>query len=142
MYRKNRGSTRIILAGGGLLSLLIVVVIIASMQTKTAETSIETKKHVEKQVEQIQKTLDKHGRVINRMTEGAFDVILEDIGEQKNAVIEAVGALKQIDPREAETLIESAPAAVLTGLTKVEAENAKRQLEQAGATARIDKHKD
>lgn len=66
MYRKNRGSARIILAGGGLLSLLIVVVIIASMQTRTAETSIETKKHVEKQVEQIQKVFDEHGRVIDK----------------------------------------------------------------------------
>ncbi|MCD4699740.1 MAG: ribosomal protein L7/L12, partial [Phycisphaerae bacterium] len=119
MYRKNRGSARIILAGGSLLGLLIVVVIIASMQTKTAETSIEAKQQVEKQVEQIQKMLDAHGRTIDRMAEGSFDVILEDIGGRKNAVIKAVCLLEQIDSREAETLVESTPATVMTGLTKI-----------------------
>ncbi|MDY7010399.1 MAG: ribosomal protein L7/L12 [Planctomycetota bacterium] len=142
MYYKNRGSARIILAGGSLLGLLIVVAIIASLASKSADTSVKAKQQAEKQVDQIQKALDAHGRTIDRMTEGSFDVILEDVGGRKNAVIEAVCLLKQIDSREAKNLIESTPATIMTDLTKIEAENAKRQLEQAGAAVKIDKSRD
>ena len=142
MYYKNRGSARIMLAGGGVLGLLIVVAIIAYMGGETAEQAGEAKQHVEKQIEGIQDKLDAHGRVIDKMTEGSFDVILEDTGERKIEVIKIVRSLRQVGLKKAEELVESAPVTVLTGLTKTEAENAKRQLELAGATVKIDKRRD
>ena len=142
MYYRNRGSARIMLAGGGLLALLIVVVIISYMGGESAQQAGKTKQHVEKQVEQVQKDIDAYNRKISAMAEGSFDVILQDVGGRKIDVVKAVRSLKKVGLAEAEELVESAPAAVLTGMTKTEAQNAKRQLEQAGATVKIDKRKD
>ena len=142
MYYRNRGSARIILAGGGLLSLLIVIAIIAHLGGESAEQAGKTKQHVEKQVKQIQKDIDAYSRKIGVMVEGSYDVILQDAGERKIEVIKAVRSLKKVGLKEAEEFVESAPAAILTGMTKIEAQNAKRQLEQAGATVKIDKRRD
>ncbi len=147
MYHKNRGSARIVLAGGGLLSLLIVVVIISYMGGESAKTAVDTKKRVENQVEGIQKTINertrKHNEMIDRMQgEGSCDVILEDAGDRKIVVIKVVRLLTKLGLKDAEDLVESAPATILTGLTKTKAQNAKRQLEQAGASVRIDKRRE
>ncbi len=143
MYYRNRGSARIILAGGGLLSLLVVVVIISYMSGESAKTSIETKQRVEETIkEKIQKPLDERGRMYSKMTEGSFDVILEDVGPHEEDVIKAVRSLMKVGLKEAQDIVHSADGTILTGLTKIEAENAKRQLEQAGATAKIDKRRD
>lgn len=143
MYYRNRGSARIILAGGSLLGLLVVVVIMAKMGGESAKTAGETGQDIKKTIEEkIQKPLDEHGRQISKITEGSFDVIIENVGGRKNAVIEVVCLLKQIDQGEARTLVESTPATVMAGLTKAEALKAKDALEQAGATVKLDKQRD
>ena len=143
MYYKNRGSARIMLAGGGLLALLVVVVIIAHMGGESAKTAGETKQRVEKTIkEDIQKPLDAYGRRISKMTEGSFDVILEDVGPHEENVIKAVRSLRQVGLKDARDIVRSADGIILTGMTKAEAQNAKRELEQAGATVTIDKRRD
>ena len=63
-----------------------------------------------------------------------FDVVLEAIGDKKIGVIKEVRALTSLGLKEAKDLVESAPKAVLEGVTKETAEKAKAQLEGAGAT--------
>ena len=67
----------------------------------------------------------------------AFDVILKDIGDKKIQVIKAVRALTSLGLKEAKELVEAAPKAVKEGVTKDEADEAKSQLEEAGATVEI-----
>jgi len=63
----------------------------------------------------------------------AFDVILEDGGAQKIAVIKEVRALTNLGLKEAKDLVEGAPQPVLEKVKKDAAEAAKAQLEGAGA---------
>ncbi len=67
----------------------------------------------------------------------AFDVILKDIGDKKIQVIKAVRALTSLGLKEAKDLVEGAPKAVKEGVTKEEAEEAQKQLEEAGATIEV-----
>jgi len=62
-----------------------------------------------------------------------FDVILEDGGAQKIAVIKEVRALTNLGLKEAKDLVESAPQPVLEKVKKDAAEAAKATLEGAGA---------
>jgi large subunit ribosomal protein L7/L12 len=66
-----------------------------------------------------------------------FDVILASFGEKKVAVIKAVRALTSLGLKEAKELVESAPAAIKEGAPKAEAEEVKKQLEDAGATVEL-----
>ncbi len=68
----------------------------------------------------------------------AFDVILKDPGAKKIQVIKAVRALTSLGLKEAKGVVDSAPGKVREGVTKEEAEAAKTQLEEAGATAAIE----
>ena len=63
-----------------------------------------------------------------------FDVILESAGDKKIAVIKEVRALTSLGLKEAMDLVDSAPKALLEGVSKEDAEKAKEQLEAAGAT--------
>ena len=63
-----------------------------------------------------------------------FDVVLESAGDKKIAVIKEVRALTSLDLKEAKDLVDSAPKALLEGVSKEDAEKAKEQLEAAGAT--------
>lgn len=63
----------------------------------------------------------------------AFDVVLEDGGANKIAVIKEVRALTNLGLKEAKDLVEAAPKAVLEGAKKDDAEKAKAALEAAGA---------
>jgi len=67
----------------------------------------------------------------------AFDVVLKDIGDKKIQVIKAVRALTSLGLKEAKDLVEGAPKAVKEGVSKEDAEEAKRQLEEAGATVEV-----
>ena len=67
----------------------------------------------------------------------AFDVVLKDIGDKKIQTIKAVRALTSLGLKEAKELVESAPKAVKEAVPKEEAEQAKKQLEEAGATVEI-----
>lgn len=66
-----------------------------------------------------------------------FDVILKDFGDQKIKVIKAVRALTNLGLKEAKELVEGAPKAVKEGVPKDEAEDALRQLTEAGAVAEV-----
>ncbi len=68
----------------------------------------------------------------------AFDVILKDAGAKKIQVIKAVRAITSLGLKEAKGVVDSAPGKVREGVTKEEAEAAKKQLEEAGATAEIE----
>jgi large subunit ribosomal protein L7/L12 len=66
-----------------------------------------------------------------------FDVILKGIGDKKIQVIKAVRALTNLGLTEAKDLVEGAPKAVKTSVSKEEAEDAKKKLEEAGATVEV-----
>lgn len=73
--------------------------------------------------------------VVEEQTE--FDVILTGFGENKVAVIKAVRGLTGLGLKEAKDAVEGAPTTVKEGVSKSEAEAAKKELEDAGATAEI-----
>ena len=67
-----------------------------------------------------------------------FDIILKDAGSQKIPVIKAIREIVSgLGLKEAKDLAESAPAAVKKGATKEEAAEAKKKLEEVGATVEI-----
>ncbi len=66
-----------------------------------------------------------------------FDVILAEIGAEKIKVIKAVRELTSLGLTEAKAFVESAPKAVKEGVTKDEAEQVKKKLEEAGAKVEI-----
>ena len=67
----------------------------------------------------------------------SFDVILQAFGEKKIEVIKVVRALTGLGLKEAKAAVEEAPKAIKEGVNKDEAEEAKKQLEAAGATVEI-----
>lgn len=66
-----------------------------------------------------------------------FDVVLADAGAEKIAVIKVVKALSGVGLKEAKETVESAPQTVLEGVSKDKAEDAKKQLEEAGAKVEV-----
>ena len=66
-----------------------------------------------------------------------FDVVLAGIGDNKVGVIKAVRAITGLGLKEAKAMVESAPAPVKEGATKDEAEDLKKQLEEAGAQVEV-----
>ncbi len=66
-----------------------------------------------------------------------FDVILKDAGAKKINVIKVVRALTNLGLKEAKDLVESAPAPVLSAVTKQAAADAKAQLEAEGAAVDV-----
>lgn len=66
-----------------------------------------------------------------------FDVVLTSAGDNKVGAIKAVRAITGLGLKEAKALVESAPAPVKEGVSKEEAEEAKKQLEEAGAAAEL-----
>ncbi len=66
-----------------------------------------------------------------------FDVILASFGEKKINVIKEVRGITGLGLKEAKDLVEAAPKAVKEGVKKEEAEEIKKQLEEAGATVEL-----
>ncbi len=66
-----------------------------------------------------------------------FDVVLTGIGEKKVNVIKAVRAITGLGLKEAKGMVDGVPSAVKEGASKEEAEEAKKQLEEAGAAVEI-----
>ena len=62
-----------------------------------------------------------------------FDVVLTSFGGNKIAVIEAVRALTGLGLKEAKAKVDESPSTIKEGVSKAEAEEAKKQLEEAGA---------
>ena len=66
-----------------------------------------------------------------------FDVILAAAGDKKIQVIKEVRALTNLGLKEAKDLVDGAPKPVLEKASKEDAEKAKAQLEEAGATVEL-----
>jgi large subunit ribosomal protein L7/L12 len=66
-----------------------------------------------------------------------FDVVLTGFGDNKVAVIKAVRALTGLGLKEAKEAVEGAPSTLKEGVSKEEAEEAKKALEEAGATVEV-----
>ena len=66
-----------------------------------------------------------------------FDVILTGDGGKKIQVIKEVRAITALGLTEAKTLVESAPKAIKEGVSKAEAEDIKKKIEEAGGTVEI-----
>jgi len=66
-----------------------------------------------------------------------FDVVLQEVGDKKIEVIKAVRKLTSLGLKEAKELVEGAPATVLEGVPKDMAEDARGQLEAAGAAVAL-----
>jgi large subunit ribosomal protein L7/L12 len=66
-----------------------------------------------------------------------FDVILTGFGEKKVGVIKAVRGITGLGLKEAKDMVEGCPAPIKEGASKAEAEDVKKQLEEAGATVEL-----
>ena len=66
-----------------------------------------------------------------------FDVVLTGFGDQKIKVIKVVREISGLGLAEAKAFVESAPKALKEGVSKEDAENFKKQLEEAGAKVEI-----
>ena len=67
----------------------------------------------------------------------SFDVILDGAGDKKINVIKVVRGITGLGLKEAKEMVESAPKAVKEGVSKDEAEDLKKQLEEAGASVKL-----
>jgi large subunit ribosomal protein L7/L12 len=66
-----------------------------------------------------------------------FDVILTAVGEKKVNVIKVVRAITGLGLKEAKGLVDNAPSSIKEGAAKAEAEDVKKQLEEAGGSAEL-----
>ena len=66
-----------------------------------------------------------------------FDVVMTSFGENKVAVIKAIRAITGLGLKEAKEMVEGAPATVKEAAPKSEAEEIKKQLEEAGASTEL-----
>ena len=66
-----------------------------------------------------------------------FDVVLTGFGESKVAVIKVVRAMTGLGLKEAKDAVEGTPSTIKEGVTKDDAENFKKQLEEAGGTVEL-----
>ena len=66
-----------------------------------------------------------------------FDVVMGSFGDNKVAVIKVVRAITGMGLKEAKDMVEGAPSTVKEGATKEEAEDIKKQLEEAGASVEL-----
>lgn len=66
-----------------------------------------------------------------------FDVILAEAGAQKVGVIKVVRAITGLGLKEAKDMVDGAPKTVKEGVSQAEAEDIKKQLEEAGAKVEI-----
>ena len=66
-----------------------------------------------------------------------FDVVLTGFGENKVAAIKAVRSITGLGLKEAKELVESAPSPLKEAVSKEEADEVKKRLEEAGATVEV-----
>jgi len=66
-----------------------------------------------------------------------FDVMMTNFGQNKVSVIKAVRAITGLGLKEAKGMVESAPVAVKEAVTKAEAEDVQKQLQEAGAEVEL-----
>ena len=68
----------------------------------------------------------------------SFNVVLKEVGDKKIQVIKEVRAITGLGLKEAKELVDGAPKAVKEGVSKEEAEEARGQLEAAGAVVAVE----
>jgi large subunit ribosomal protein L7/L12 len=78
---------------------------------------------------------DAGGAAAEEKTE--FDVVLASFGDNKVAVIKAVRGITGLGLKEAKEAVEGSPSTLKEGVSKEEAEEAKKTLEEAGATVEL-----
>ena len=66
-----------------------------------------------------------------------FDVVMTSFGENKVSAIKAVRAITSLGLKEAKEMVEGAPSTIKEGASKDEAEDIKKQLEEAGAAVEL-----
>jgi large subunit ribosomal protein L7/L12 len=66
-----------------------------------------------------------------------FDVVMTSFGANKVAVIKAVRTITGLGLKEAKDAVEGAPSVIKEGASKADAENFKKQLEEAGASVEL-----
>ncbi len=66
-----------------------------------------------------------------------FEVVITSAGEKKVNAIKVVRAITGLGLKEAKALVDEAPSTVKEGVNKAEAEEIKKQLEEAGATVEL-----
>ena len=66
-----------------------------------------------------------------------FDVVMTSFGENKVSVIKAVRAITGLGLKEAKEMVEGAPSTIKEAAAKAEAEEVKKQLEEAGASVEL-----
>jgi len=66
-----------------------------------------------------------------------FDVVMSSFGDNKVSVIKAVRGITGLGLKEAKEMVEGAPSTVKEGASKDEAEEIKKQLEEAGASVEL-----
>ena len=67
----------------------------------------------------------------------SFDVILKNAGGQKLQIVKLVKDITNLGLKEAKAVVDAAPAPVKEGVSKEEAENIKKQLEESGAEVEL-----
>lgn len=66
-----------------------------------------------------------------------FDVVLVSAGEKKIQVIKVVRALTNLGLKEAKDLVDNAPNPIKEGISKAEADDIQKQIEEAGGTVEV-----
>lgn len=66
-----------------------------------------------------------------------FDVVMTSFGSNKIAVIKAIRGITGLGLKEAKDLVEGTPASIKEGVSKEDAEDVKKQLEEAGASVEV-----
>ena len=66
-----------------------------------------------------------------------FDIVLAEVGDAKTAVIKAVKEITGLGLKESKEIVDNAPKAVKTGVSKADAEEMKKKLEDAGAKVEL-----
>jgi len=77
------------------------------------------------------------GEIEEKEEKTSFDVILKEFGDKKIQVIKEVRALTGLGLKEAKELVDNVPKPVKEGISKEDAEAAKKQLEAAGAVVEL-----
>jgi large subunit ribosomal protein L7/L12 len=67
----------------------------------------------------------------------SFDIVLKEVGANKIGVIKVVRGLTELGLKEAKDLVDSAPQTIKEGVSKDEAEDIKKQFEEAGGTVEL-----
>ncbi len=75
------------------------------------------------------------GAAVEEQTE--FDVVMTSFGDNKISAIKAVRAITGLGLKEAKEMVEGVPATVKEAASKDDAEEVKKQLEEAGATVEL-----